>query len=147
MLKRHLGKVHTANKDEATGEEWEGDVKRKKKKLVQRMDIDVITGKTYNSLASSRLNDPTSNVLRCPHPLTPGSTPPLRPPVTKEYVSSRVYDLRRHLKAEHGVTVDKEVVDDKIDVEISELSILPLFIREGSTGTWTKTSIKDALYT
>lgn len=111
------------------------------------MDIDVITGKTYNSLASSRLNDPTSNVLRCPHPLTPGSTPPLRPPVTKEYVSSRVYDLRRHLKAEHGVTVDKEVVDDKIDVEISELSILPLFIREGSTGTWTKTSIKDALYT
>ena len=115
LLQRHLGKVHATKADETTDEDEEfGDDEVKKEKLVQRMDIDVITGKTYNSLASSRLNDPTSNVLRCPHPLIPGCTTTSSSSRYKgcEYVFSRAYDLRRHLKAEHGVTVDKEVVDE-----------------------------------
>ena len=60
------------------------------------------------------LNDPTSNVLRCPHPLTPGCTTTSSSSCYKgcEYVSSRAYDLRRHLKAEPRVTVDKEVLDE-----------------------------------
>jgi len=29
-----------------------------------------------------------------------------------DYVFSRAYDLRRHLRAEHGVEAEKESVDD-----------------------------------
>ena len=115
LLQRHLGKVHTTKEGEATEEDEEGDAELKKEKLVQMMDIDTITGKTYKSLASSRLNDPTSNVLRCPHPLIPGSTTTTSSSSRYkgcEYVFSRAYDLRRHLRAEHGVTVDKEVADE-----------------------------------
>lgn len=112
LLQRHLGKVHTTSKgDETTEESEEGNAERKKEKLVQRMDIDSITGKAYNSLASSRLNDPTSNTLRCPYPLIPGPTATSSSSGC-EYVFSRAYDLRRHMKAEHGVAVDKEVVDE-----------------------------------
>jgi hypothetical protein len=57
--------------------------------------------------------------LRCPHPAMEGlpSTPSGKShnlwvdTAACEYVFGRAYDLRRHLRAVHGVDLDKEAVD------------------------------------
>lgn len=85
------------------------------------MDINTITGLTYATNASERLS--SSTALRCPHPhhlvgLVPASMSADAQIIATtstskgcEYVFSRAYDLRRHLRAEHGVEVGKERVD------------------------------------
>lgn len=74
--------------------------------------IDDLTGKAY----SLRLR--SSKSLECPYPDLGGladtdaaghSTSAHRSACA--YVFSRPYDLRRHLKAEHGVLVDKKRVE------------------------------------
>jgi general transcription factor IIIA len=76
--------------------------------------INEITGVAYEERAA-RAQAP----LRCPHPAMEGLPSVLAAEnnslwgeVTPcEYVFGRAYDLRRHLRAVHGVELDKEVVD------------------------------------
>jgi hypothetical protein len=59
--------------------------------------------------------------LRCPHPTMEGlQVPPAGPAESGnlwsesapcQYVFGRAYDLRRHLRAVHGIVLDKETVD------------------------------------
>ncbi|KAL1746200.1 hypothetical protein HDZ31DRAFT_62460 [Schizophyllum fasciatum] len=81
--------------------------------------IDLITGSTYAKKAQDRLRTATS--LSCPYPDLSGL--PIAPPATTgssssastshtcDYVFSRAYDLRRHLRATHGVETDKDALD------------------------------------
>lgn len=77
------------------------------------MNIEAITGKAY----ASRLENATS--IRCPYPhidaLVTSSTTldASRPSSSKtcEHILTRAYDLRRHLRSEHGVDTEKEKVD------------------------------------
>jgi len=89
-------------------------------KTVQRMDIDTITGMSYTSKANDRLT--ASKALRCPHPhlgalvsiTGSGDHEMAGSSMSRicEYVFSRAYDLRRHLRAEHEVDVEKDKVDE-----------------------------------
>jgi hypothetical protein len=57
--------------------------------------------------------------LRCPHPAMEGLSSTISAESLElwsdtascEYVFGRAYDLRRHLRAVHGVDLDKEIVD------------------------------------
>ncbi|KAF8273012.1 hypothetical protein EI94DRAFT_1677407 [Lactarius quietus] len=77
--------------------------------------IDEITGVAYAKRASSG-----QAPLKCPHPAMEGLPSAL--PADRqnlwggdatpcEYVFGRAYDLRRHLRAAHGIILDKEVID------------------------------------
>jgi len=124
LLQRHLAKIHSTQTGESdsavsTDEETEQEATPKGNgKATQRMDIDAITGMSYTSHAKQRLS--TSKALRCPHPSlglllsasisNDGDT--VSASKACDYVFSRAYDLRRHLRAEHGVEAEKESVDD-----------------------------------
>ncbi|CAL1696061.1 unnamed protein product [Somion occarium] len=78
-------------------------------------DIDDITGVTYGVRAKERMQ--STRALQCPHPdLQPflGSIHQALPAGNAkcEYVFSRAYDLRRHLRAIHCLDVEKEIVDE-----------------------------------
>lgn len=115
LLQRHLAKVHSAHTGESDSAEVtdEEDEEAPTNKTMQHMDIDTITGMSYTSKANERLM--ASKVLRCPYPhlgalvsmteMAGSSTG------TCEYVFSRAYDLRRHLRAEHDIDVEKDKVD------------------------------------
>ncbi|KIJ58546.1 hypothetical protein HYDPIDRAFT_87559 [Hydnomerulius pinastri MD-312] len=122
LLERHLAKIHSSkstqsevSEDEATTTDTDGvdasDVLPSTS--LAHMDIEAITGKSYAArsqrstaiycpyphvdvlLASSALaNDSSSSSKACEHVLT------------------RAYDLRRHLKAEHGIDADRGKVDN-----------------------------------
>ena len=77
--------------------------------------IDEITGVAY----AKRSADGQA-LLKCPHPTMEGlpSTFPAgrqnlwgEDAASCEYVFGRAYDLRRHLRAVHGISLDKDVVD------------------------------------
>ena len=78
------------------------------------MDIDGITGRSYLE-RNSKIKRP----LRCPYPnLPPGFVADrdaelavLCSPPLCEHIFGRAYDLRRHLTSEHGLAVEKGVVD------------------------------------
>lgn len=78
------------------------------------MDIDGITGKSY-----LERNAGIRRALSCPYPHFPPTFVPSRDSelsalesvVPCEYVFGRAYDLRRHLLSEHGLAVEKGVVD------------------------------------
>jgi general transcription factor IIIA len=105
---------------DADGESSETERPRPKKRRTQRSQspdtsiINEITGVAYEERAA-RMQAP----LKCPHPAMEGL--PSAPSVESlslwgdeapcEYVFGRAYDLRRHLRAVHGVVLDKEVVD------------------------------------
>jgi hypothetical protein len=124
LLQRHLAKVHSAHtgdSDSADPSDEEDNHETDKDNAVQQMNIDTITGFSYASYANERIS--SSKALRCPYPdlglLTPESGDPDGTDVagastTKGcgYVFSRAYDLRRHLRAEHGVEVKKEKADE-----------------------------------
>jgi len=77
-------------------------------------EIEVITGKSY--LAR---NAKIRRALRCPHPNFPSAFVPSRdaelpasdPVLPCEHVFGRAYDLRRHLLSEHGLVVERGIVD------------------------------------
>jgi general transcription factor IIIA len=97
------------------------------------LDIDTITGKAYAFHAQLQLHQ-SRKTLRCPHPavdcflpssanisVTIHSTPASAPSASSSsrlsqagcaYVFTRAYDLRRHLRSEHGIEVEKEVVEE-----------------------------------
>lgn len=107
LLERHLAKFHcpqaeTASEEEASATDAD-----------DAMDIEAITGKAY----AARSQKATS--IRCPYPHVDAlvaSTVTLDnfgPSSNKtcEHVLTRAYDLRRHLRSEHGVDTEKEKVD------------------------------------
>ncbi|KAF8547623.1 hypothetical protein OG21DRAFT_1517181 [Imleria badia] len=109
LLERHLAKLHSSksvHSESSSEEEFATDTD-------DTMDIEAITGKAY----TARLQDATS--IRCPYPHVDAlvaSTATLDasgPSSSKtcEHVLTRAYDLRRHLRSEHGVDTEKEKVD------------------------------------
>jgi general transcription factor IIIA len=123
LLQRHLAKVHsthTGESDSAEATDEEDEETTPTNKTVQRMDIDTITGMSYTSKANERLT--ASKALQCPHPylgalvsMTGSGDLEMAGSSTSricEYVFSRAYDLRRHLRTEHEVDVEKDKVDE-----------------------------------
>jgi general transcription factor IIIA len=132
ILQRHQARGHDqdrskAEEDEdcehhgdADGESSEAERPRPKKRKTRRAQspnisiIDEITGVAYEERTAR-----TPAPLRCPHPAMDGlpSTPPGESlnlwidTAPCEYVFGRAYDLRRHLRAVHGVDLDKEILD------------------------------------
>lgn len=121
LLQRHLAKVHsthTGESDSAEATNEEDEEATPTNKTVQRMDIDTITGMSYTSKANERLT--ASKALQCPHPYLgalvsmtgSGDFEMAGTSRICEYVFSRAYDLRRHLRTEHEVDVEKDKVDE-----------------------------------
>lgn len=110
LLERHLSKLHSsisvhveaASEEEASATDAD-----------DPMDIEAITGKAYATRSQNAMS------IRCPYPdIDPlvassatldGSGPSSSK--TCEHVLTRAYDLRRHLRSEHGVDSEKEKVD------------------------------------
>ncbi|KIK90842.1 hypothetical protein PAXRUDRAFT_662159 [Paxillus rubicundulus Ve08.2h10] len=110
LLERHLAKIHSSKRTyrkTSSGESLATDTGD------AHMGIEAITGKAY----TSRLLESTA--ILCPYPdvdallASTGTVDVSQGASSKicEHVLTRAYDLRRHLKAEHGVDVDKEKVD------------------------------------
>ncbi|EIN11739.1 hypothetical protein PUNSTDRAFT_111791 [Punctularia strigosozonata HHB-11173 SS5] len=116
LLQRHTAKVHAsatrgAETDADSGEEDETDHGNSGQHII---DIDDITGLAYSTTAQEKLK--AARALRCPHPhadlaITGGDEGAEAEAGDCEYVFTRAYDLRRHLKAVHGVEKGKEEVD------------------------------------
>jgi general transcription factor IIIA len=128
ILQRHQARQHghdrtVAEEDcehhaDADGESSEAECpKKRKSRRLQSQNISIINEITGVAYAERRANTPAP--LKCPHPameglpsveslsnisISGGSTP-------CEYVFGRAYDMRRHLRAVHGVELDKETVD------------------------------------
>ncbi|KAH9045919.1 hypothetical protein EDB83DRAFT_2638027 [Lactarius deliciosus] len=133
ILQRHQARGHNNDKDEdgedaeqhadADGESSDGGETRtrpKKRKTRHATShstsiIDEITGVAYAKRSAGG-----QAPLKCPHPTMeglPSALPASRQSLWSEdaapceYVFRRAYDLRRHLQAVHGISLDKEVVD------------------------------------
>ncbi|KAH7883166.1 hypothetical protein F5I97DRAFT_189906 [Phlebopus sp. FC_14] len=125
LLQRHLVKLHsaksagsetnvTSSEDEAMTSDMEeaNDAKTFRDTSAANMNIDAITGKSYS------LRSQMSTAICCPYPhvkelLVTGTVEglPSEPPSKRcDHVLTRAYDLRRHLKAEHGIDTEKEKV-------------------------------------
>ena len=119
LLQRHLGKLHKSNTDTSRrdqsgdAETSTGDDASKPTRPERCLDIEEITGKAYADRAQQKLSLPRA--LRCPFPDLHGLTTTTedRDHCGKrcEYVFTRAYDLRRHLRSEHGEDFDKDRVD------------------------------------
>ncbi|KAI0361765.1 hypothetical protein OH77DRAFT_1444612 [Trametes cingulata] len=145
LLQRHLAKLHAPQESSESAHEdghfsdsdscVEGDSDHPPDAAAHNnsgaMDIDFITGSTYASHAKESIKQATK--LQCPFPYLP---PLLTPEVADEgagnsvpmasgskrksdchYVFSRAYDLRRHLQAEHGISVKRENVDEWVRLQ------------------------------
>lgn len=137
LLQRHMAKIHSTQtgEDLATGSDSAetSDVvdeaaAKGEGRAVQRMDIDAITGKAYADHSFQRLS--TSKALQCPHPHlaalvsnhdTGGNSMSGNVESSSnracDYVFSRAYDLRRHLRVEHGFEADKDRIDEWLKSE------------------------------
>ena len=121
LLQRHLARVHverpTSNDDDDDADadestvEAEADVGEPTKTRGTEMTIDMITGAAYTRCRSI-------HKLQCPYPdlsgLFTATEDSLDVPAGAEgcdYAFNRAYDLRRHLKAEHNIVLEKEAVD------------------------------------
>jgi len=109
LLQRHVARAHQPEESS----DCSGDPEDDNLKGV-RMDIDGITGRSYLE-RSARIR----KALRCPYPHLPSTfmsgqdseLSVLDSMVPCEHVFGRAYDLRRHLISEHGLAVEKGVVD------------------------------------
>lgn len=120
LLQRHLGKLHKPDgpsasqaQEQTEDADMSSDDVESGAEQVREINIDDITGKSYAMRAQQQLSSPRT--LRCPHPDLHGLVPPadaIRHGEKQcEYVFTRAYDLRRHLRSEHGQDVEKDVVD------------------------------------
>ena len=137
LLQRHLAKLHAppAPADALTdAESGQADCAGTDADAGADTDvdggIDVLTGKAYAARAEH------ARKLRCPHPHLPpllasgmraGAEGGVVGPSAKrarecQYAFSRAYDLRRHLRAEHGVEVEREKVDQWVRGEREAIS-------------------------
>lgn len=109
LLQRHVAQTHR----QAESSDCFGDPEDDNARGV-RMDIGGITGRSYLE-RSAKIKRP----LRCPYPHFPSAfvsgrgleSSVLDPVAPCEHVFGRAYDLRRHLLSEHGLAVEKRVVD------------------------------------
>lgn len=124
LLERHLAKLHsstsvhaeTSSEDEAPATDVD-----------DTLDIQAITGKAY----AARLQNAMS--IRCPYPhvdalVAAAATLDVSGPSsskTCEHVLTRAYDLRRHLRSEHGVDTEKEKVGAWVKVQRHVHKIVP----------------------
>jgi general transcription factor IIIA len=131
ILQRHQARRHSKDSVDAEGDEdgeqhadadaesSDNERPRRKKRRTQRSQspdtwaINEITGVAYEERAAT-------TPLKCPHPVLEGLLSATAPVENRslwgdagpcEYVFGRAYDLRRHLRAVHGIVLDKEVVD------------------------------------
>lgn len=124
LLERHLAKIHSTRSDQSVTDPSESDgatttdtdIDCPDNELADsaaHLSIDRITGHAY----SLRSRMPTSKTIRCPYPdvedllLLPPDTPLSGSSAHCDHILTRAYDLRRHLKAEHGLDGDKSKVD------------------------------------
>lgn len=129
LLLRHTAKVHSpltpdveSSSDESDNDEPAHLACSKKAKQLACLDIDTVTGNAYAKRALADIA--SSRALRCPYPnlsdflaicVDTSMSKQDTNPVTGsscEYVFSRAYDLRRHLKAAHNMNANKESVDE-----------------------------------
>ena len=109
LLQRHAVQAHrSAESSDCSSDPEDGNAKG------TQMGIDSITGRSY--LAR---NTKIRRTIRCPYPHLPpalassgvSELPAQHSVVPCEHVFGRAYDLRRHLLSEHGLAVEKEIVD------------------------------------
>ncbi|KII95731.1 hypothetical protein PLICRDRAFT_693882 [Plicaturopsis crispa FD-325 SS-3] len=118
LLQRHLAKAHSpktsssSSENDSASTDVEDDVDTPRKKKTEgpllSIDIDDITGAAYATRAAS------GKALHCPFPNLHEfgeEYPSMSAGPPCEYAFTRAYDLRRHLRAEHDVEVEKEAVD------------------------------------
>lgn len=125
LLHRHLAKVHSSTTSASSSEDDTDDPPPKHSQTSDSLGIDIITGHSYAQ--RTRTNIANAVALLCPYPLLDGLdliSPPNGSTLVNdrekrlstghgcEYAFSRAYDLRRHLKAVHGLDAVKESVDD-----------------------------------
>ena len=134
LLQRHLAKIHPAsdrsesNSGSDPSEDSSLDVEDsgpgshpEKRNAIVDMSIDAITGASYAVRARQKLQG--SRALSCPFPNLHGislaseaeaeiSTASTFDGPNCDYVFSRAYDLRRHLRAQHGIETDKSSVEE-----------------------------------
>jgi general transcription factor IIIA len=127
ILQRHQARRHSNDRAEANGQHNDADGEsseveqpRPKKQKTRHepspgtSTINEITGVAYAERAARR---PVQ--LKCPYPAMEGLPSALPVESTSlwgdagpcEYVFGRAYDLRRHLRAVHGIWIEKDVVD------------------------------------
>lgn len=101
------------------------------------MEIDFITGSAYAARAQESLKQATK--LQCPFPHLPsllsskeateedGRSVPVasssKRQTTCQYVFSRAYDLRRHLRAEHDISSEREKVDEWVRLQKASAAV------------------------
>jgi general transcription factor IIIA len=124
LLNRHLARIHSTRSDQSVTDPSQSDgttttdtdtdcPDNEPADSAAHLSIDRITGHAY----SLRTCMPTSKTIRCPYPnvedllLLPPETPLSGSSAQCDYILTRAYDLRRHLKAEHGLVGDKSKVD------------------------------------
>ncbi|PFH46726.1 hypothetical protein AMATHDRAFT_199122 [Amanita thiersii Skay4041] len=123
LLQRHIAKDHTPGSNSSSDEEESGEDKEphRKQRTERLMNIDEITGVAYSRRAEG--NKP--KILRCPYPNLKQiySEVPIRSTSMEngdfrhgeqscDYVFTRAYDVRRHLRAVHSVNLEKEEVEE-----------------------------------
>lgn len=110
LLQRHLTRVHVPESEEEDGDESGAENERDAATPQPSVgfSIDDLTGMSYQTQVR------TTAKLECPYPdvsllveeSIAGSS------AKCQYVFTRAYDLRRHLKSEHGLDVEKEKADE-----------------------------------
>lgn len=113
LLQRHLAKLHAAVPEaDAQSSDHGEESAAAEHSDAPPFNIDDITGKTYKTRATAHLA--LAHKLQCPHPdlhnLTSDEVDGASGSKRCEFVFSRAYDLRRHLRSEHGVDLDKDIV-------------------------------------
>ncbi|KAF8629851.1 hypothetical protein AX15_003213 [Amanita polypyramis BW_CC] len=116
LLQRHFARQHKQTPGSASDDSG-GSVDedaRNESPIQERMDINTITGSAYAKRAQVNVR----KALRCPYPdlgpITSENVVLHEEEVSRDgcyYVFSRAYDIRRHLRAVHGIEAEKEAVD------------------------------------
>ncbi|THH34047.1 hypothetical protein EUX98_g6 [Antrodiella citrinella] len=112
LLQRHITRDHIPQSDDEGSESSDEEVEEEAPQHPASFSIDDITGLTYSMHAKEQMQETAK--LACPHPdVSPltGAALAVRHPKC-QYIFSRAYDLRRHLRSEHGLDVTKERVDE-----------------------------------
>ncbi|EKM60953.1 uncharacterized protein PHACADRAFT_133931 [Phanerochaete carnosa HHB-10118-sp] len=113
LLQRHLGKIHKADQvEDGSADDSEASGTESDPQQLWGVRVDDITGMSYVKRAQEKMTSPRS--LCCPFPDLHGLIPDVYQvkggDKRCEYVFTRAYDFRRHLRSEHGLEVEKENV-------------------------------------
>lgn len=146
LLQRHLTKLHAPNSSSDSAEEsgnGSGSGSESESHVDEPsdardgMEIDFITGSAYAARAQESLKQAIK--LQCPFPHLPsllspkeateedGRSAPMasssKRQNTCQYVFSRAYDLRRHLRAEHDISSEREKVDEWVRLQKASAAV------------------------